>query len=166
MSLSSVIQTRTFCLWDKSPILSRLSSFDDGDDPMLEQHNHSPYKRLNVLLNSVKAPYNFVRSAQNLDGIESQEYDVLEKQGNKNGSRNILQGPGTIRPLRRETLSSLESAKHRATSLLVTLGLTMCQLLVGTTYIDVQIVNFSPGVSSNHRHCLWFKRCPVFYWSA
>jgi hypothetical protein len=130
MSLSSVIQSGTFCLWDKSPIQPRLSSFDDGDDPMLEQHNHSPYKRLNVLLLKPCNHLNIsVRSAKALDAIDSQGYDNQEEQGNKiasaislarNGSylsairlRNLVRSvgikPGHISPCQNVTNNVLDA---------------------------------------------------------
>jgi hypothetical protein len=113
MSLTSVIQTRTFCLWDNSPILSRLSSFDDGDDPMLEQHNRLTLQNFYNFFTIVKL---FEESAENLDVIESREYDDIEIQGIKNSLRIFLQGTEAILPDRWETLFSLEGDYTRAFS--------------------------------------------------
>jgi hypothetical protein len=160
MSLSSVIQTRTNCLWPKSPYLPNFASLC-----AICTNGHLQYGTIQCVEDDTNGhTYTLCANCTDfwkcLDDSASQEYDGIEKQGIKNSLRIFLQGTEAILPGNWETLFSLESdLNHRAFSPCKPDAYNALDSAEYYTRLDSEL---SPGVFSNHRHCLWSEGRPVF----
>jgi hypothetical protein len=155
ITLCSVMQTRTFCLWDKSPYLPSVASLcaicTKG------QHQYGTIRCVDDSTNGHTSTLcaDCTDFWKCLDVIESREYDDIEKQGNKNGSRNF-QGPGTIQPDRWETLFNAQKV--------LSTGLSPCN---GIIYNCIHL-RLDSGIihrASFQSICfmLWFERMSGFF---